>query len=667
MKFFKTIAKNFKTLFRLRLSLIAIILGPVLVLALIGFAFNSSSNIQLTVGYFAPDNSSLTSEFVDTLQTKDFTVKSFEAESLCLKELKLGLLHTCVIFPPDFEIRKDQVSNITFYVDKSRVNIAYNVIDSVSENIGIKSDELSKSLTETLTNTLTSTSGNIDDALGIIIKLKRNVESASDDAQTISNDLAGMDLEVGGSIAIDTDVNTLAGYTTKLADDINDTVIEGLSLIDTLRSDGGNATLLNDFESLLNDLNTAGSSRNTNAITLSSSIISDTASQLSDIETQLEDAKKLNENSREKIASLKENLAGIASDVDRAKSLLESTVSDIGTIEITSSDQIINPINTKIETIASENNQLVILFPYVLMLIVMFVGMMLSSTLVVVEKKSRASFRIFTTPTRDEFFILTTFITAFIIVAVQVIVILSAAGLFIVDIITANLLVNAIITALAAAIFIMIGMAVGYLLPNQQGTNMASISLGAIFLFISNIVLPLETISPYLREIAAYNPYVIASEVLRKSILFGISVSDITKEISILTLYSILVVGLIIIFQRLSKAWYFKKNPQTKIKRVSYSHEYLYINQEKVSTEKQFIEQIKKMSDGEYKKWRRKNHHDLHIFVGEKLSKKSIAKRVTRLERKQLLAEFGEANVELMENLKPESKEKEKKEEKKKN
>ena len=47
------------------------------------------------------------------------------------------------------------------------------LIDSVSENIGIKSDELSKSLTDTLTNTLSSTSEDIDDTLGIVIKVKK--------------------------------------------------------------------------------------------------------------------------------------------------------------------------------------------------------------------------------------------------------------------------------------------------------------------------------------------------------------------------------------------------------------------------------------------------------------------------------------------------------------
>ena len=39
-----------------------------------------------------------------------------------------------IIFPENFKVEKDKSSEITFYVDKSRVNIAYNVIDGVSES-----------------------------------------------------------------------------------------------------------------------------------------------------------------------------------------------------------------------------------------------------------------------------------------------------------------------------------------------------------------------------------------------------------------------------------------------------------------------------------------------------------------------------------------------------
>ena len=43
MKFIKILLKNFKVLFRTKTSLFTVILGPLLVIALIGFAFSSGA------------------------------------------------------------------------------------------------------------------------------------------------------------------------------------------------------------------------------------------------------------------------------------------------------------------------------------------------------------------------------------------------------------------------------------------------------------------------------------------------------------------------------------------------------------------------------------------------------------------------------------------------
>ncbi|MBN1175291.1 ABC transporter permease [Candidatus Woesearchaeota archaeon] len=635
MKFFRTIAKNFRVLFRLKTALVAIVFGPLFVIFLIGFAFNSSNAIQLTVGYHAPDNSQLTTDFISSLDNK-YTTKSFEIERDCLKELEHGLVHTCIFFPPNFEITQGKENNVTFVVDKSRVNLAYTVIEGVSEQIGIKTDELSKSLTETLTSTLTKTGTVVDSTIGSLIKIKKDMNDNVNDAKVISDDLNEIKLEVKDFSF--TGTSEIASIDNSL-DDIQDEVETVLKEINTTINSLNTTDSKSGIISAINDLNEFVFTEYNDSTTRLSNLttkISAVQTELNTVEDQIKTAKENTDNSREKIDALRTRLNSINSEVDGVKSNLESLSRDVSSIEITSSDQIVNPINTKIETISSDNNQLISLLPYLLMLIIMFVGLMLASTLVVVEKSSRASFRVFTTPTKDEFFILTTFVTAFIIVIAQLAIILLAVSYFLIDVFTANIGLNILILVLATSIFIMLGMAIGYLIKSQQGANMTSISIGALLLMLSNFVLPVESIVPGLRFIAEYNPYVLASETFRRATIFSMPLNEMLFEIGVLFAFTVVIFILIVIFQKLAKARYFNKNQHAKAKKIE-EKKGLWIKNVLVNNELEFIEEVNKLSKEGYHQFIRKNSIKVGKFIKKELNKPQIAKRVRKLSQKELL------------------------------
>lgn len=644
MKFLKTVLKNFKVLFRLKTSLLAIIFGPLLVIFLIGFAFNSPSTIQISVGYHAPDNSTLTLDFIDTMEENGYLLKSFPDNQSCTRELEHGLIHTCIVFPANFTIEKDKVNMITFFVDKSRVNLVYNVIEGVSEQIGIKSEELSKSLTEKLTSTLTSTGTVIDSNIGSLIKIKKDVASSSTDAQDIRDDLSAIDLD-SDLVEIDADeeIDSVEYTVASILDQVRDAEEFAATNLSNSAVDEIFDDLVDDIIDLQNESD--------HALDELRAAISSASASLDEVAGKLDTAKEKTASSKDSINKLQDKLQSIASDIDDVKVSLESASRDISTIEITSSDQIVNPITTRIETVSSESNQLMILFPYVLMLIIMFVGLMLSSTLVVVEKKSRASFRVFTTPTRDEYFILTTFITAFIIVAVQLAIILGAVSYFLIDVFTANLGLNILLIALASSIFIMLGMAIGYLMNSQQGSNMFSISIGAIFLFISNMVLPIETVAPYLQKIAQFNPYVLASEMFRKSILFGITFGDVLFELLTLLAYSVIVFLLIIASQKFSKMKYFHRNPRVKEKRDK-KERGMWIKHKHILSEKDFIAEVRALDEKEYEQYILKRSVRVKKFIKQELQRPQIAKRLRKLTKKDLLNEFAKENKAILEAIK---------------
>lgn len=655
MKFWKTIMKNFKILFRRKTSLIAVVLGPLIIIALIGFAFNSSSQFEISIGYTAPDNSTLTQDFVHTLQ-EQYLTSQFNTKSECKSQLEQGLMHMCIFFPKDFKIENNKINNITFLVDKTRVNIVYSILNSVHEKIGVKSDQLSKDLTNTLISTLDSTSSDIDTNLGALIRLKKSVETTQDEVTSITTNLNGLDL---ASKNVDVDLSDDVNSISSLAKTISDKGIkvskDGLVIVENLRSNTSNSTYLAELDNLESSLESLNKTSSEDYDDLSLKVkamnakIVDAIDGVNSLNNKISSAKTTVSSSISSLNKLKKDLSSIISDIDTIKQNMEKASQRISQIKVTSSEEIVNPIRTNIETISSDNNKLVILFPYVLLLVIMFVGIMLSSTLVMVEKKSKAYFRVFTTPTKDSFYLWTTFFTSFIILLVQVAIILILMRIFFMDLIVANLVVNLVLLFISISIFVMIGMAIGYLMSNQQGANMVSISVGAIFLFISNMVLPLESISPHLKNIANFNPYVLTSEMLRKSILFGKDFSSMFNDLMILLSYTIIIAMFIIIIQGIAKNSFFKNIPHIKSKKKEEENIFT-IKGEVIESEKEFIEAIHKLNKEEFVLLVQKSKL-AKKFIKNSLNHPDIAKVLKKLDKDSFLKRIVEKNEKIITDL----------------
>src|SRR3989344_6148774 len=154
-KLLHIISKNFKLLLRSKGSALIILLGPLFLILLIGAAFNTSTVYGIKVGVHANHYTPLAESLVQELAGKQFNIKKIASQESCLEQLKAGDIHICSIFPNDLSIDKE--STIIFYVDPSRVNLVYLVIEGISSKVQTKSEEISLQLTKGLLEVLTTT------------------------------------------------------------------------------------------------------------------------------------------------------------------------------------------------------------------------------------------------------------------------------------------------------------------------------------------------------------------------------------------------------------------------------------------------------------------------------------------------------------------------------
>ncbi|MBW2965514.1 ABC transporter permease, partial [Candidatus Woesearchaeota archaeon] len=536
---FKIIKKNLKLLIRSKSSALIIILGPLLVIFLVGIAFGNISKYSLNLGVYSESYTELTNSFIEKLEDKEFRVQQIDTQELCIEQIKLGKLHTCIIFPPDLTVESDKINEIVFYVDYSKVNLIWMVLDTLSTKVQERSSELTLDLTTNLLNKIEKTREDINSNKPILENLETN-------NQQIIIDLDQFNQEISNKLPeLSSTSNEIREYVLekiKFAQEIIPEVTAKIDILSTNCSENVSSCI---SSSTKNSINQEINSINT---------------FLYNIYSKIEDPNNLSEADWEKIArlvtevdialnqltnSITSTVTDSSTKIDEIQTSLNTITNNLESIEIQNAATIVNPITTQIKTVVPEKSYLNFLFPPLIVLVVMFISILLSTTLVMMEKHSLAYFRNFITPTRDITFILATFLTNIFLVSIQLIIIVAISIKFFKAQILASLTTSIPAMLLITTFFSFIGMFIGYLFTSEETATLASISLGSVFLFLSDVILPLESMPDYIRNIAQFNPFVIGENLLRKSILFQAKFTALANDFYLLFYYSLILFVLI--------------------------------------------------------------------------------------------------------------------------
>jgi len=492
------IKKNFKLVMRSKSSALIIILGPLLLMILVGAAFNTASVYGIRVGVYSESYSPLSEAIIHELNEKKYTTQKIETVSACTEGVKNGVFHVCAIFPKN--LKATEGGNIEFYVDNSKTNLVYLITETISSNIGEKTKELSAQLTKGVVDTLEDVESEINDKEQLIKEMKEKNVKISETLSIINDDLIGLPLDYS--------INDFPFSLVKSSVGNTSTAASALSSIEKK------------VEELINELDKASSTRTKSVETLSK-LKSDA------------DANKV------MITKIEYTFNTIKKNVDSVK---ETGVGNI-----------VNPLKADIKPITSQKTHINFIFPTLMVMVIMFVSILLASTLEIREKTLKVYFKNFITPTSDAAFIAGNFITNIIIVMFQLLLLLGASYFFFREgiISTIHLLVPALL--LITAFFIFIGIIIGNIFKTEETNAIASISLGFVLLFLSSAILPIEALPGIIKMIASFNPFYIGEVLLNKIILFQASFMKIWKEFALLGGYLVGAVVLTFIVKKMTK------------------------------------------------------------------------------------------------------------------
>ncbi len=239
--------------------------------------------------------------------------------------------------------------------------------------------------------------------------------------------------------------------------------------------------------------------------------------------------------------------------LNSVSSNLDSLITSLNNVNNLDAERIVSPITTSIESVNVSSNNRDYMLPTLLSIIILFGGILLSATLVLKEKKTRAYFRNFMTPSRDLTFIVSSALSCLIILILQFVLVFLGI-LFILRVPLSGMYWDVLLVVFSGLLgFIFLGMFLAYLFKSEETVIFASVLVATVLMFLSNTVLPIETITGNFAQFASFNPVVVLDLALKKIILFGFPFKNLVNEFYVLGGFFVVFAVLTYVFRKISR------------------------------------------------------------------------------------------------------------------
>jgi len=553
MKLFTIIQKNFKIFSRSKVSALIIFLGPLLLVSLIGMSFSNTRLPGLTVGTYSPNYNDFTNSITAKIEENKFQIDKFDTEEKCSNAVKKGDIAICLLFPKDMDKTNNE---ITFVVDYSKINLVWIVVDIFSTQVSERSNELRTNYVTDILTRVVQTKDDLSKEKTELTSLKENQDSVKTTLDGASETLNEMTVNTD----FGTDVTVAAAKSS--IESIKSILESAETKITSSKTEVSNSGISVDvMAEIIVNLNSALSSLSSASIYLEgNSSVDSLEYMVTSLNSALSNAKAQLNTIKQKKSSLSADIISLGGSIDKSiksaevlNSAVLSMIERISSIQISDTEQIVSPIRTKIDPVSSPETHFNYLFPTLLVLVIMITAILLSSTLVMNEKKSKSVFRNFITPTANWVFNLGTFVSSFSAILVQLVIFLLVSMLFFDTNILNSFGSTFFILILIMSVFILLGMIIGYVFKSEETYVLGAITISALLLFLSSTVMPLESISDSIRMFASYTPFVVSENLLRQAMFFNFGIDSLFIEMIILVGYLLVFYGIIVAIQNFAR------------------------------------------------------------------------------------------------------------------
>lgn len=507
-KILTVIGRNLRIYSNSKLSSLIIIMGPLILILIMGAALQDSSLRNIQAGVFSSEESEFKEDFTNRLNEESFlTIPENSLES-CKENVINGINHVCIhiekgdspeIFPGKLNY------DVDVYVDFSKQRIVWGIISSLQNMVDKESHSIRNSVIKDIKSDVNKIYSRLINIENRLTSATSNIDSLEQKGADAKNELDDIETRV---LNIKEDLETLRD--SEELDEQQILIISGLiNEIDLI-----NQKIRNVEEGIIP-------------------------------ETEVRRVRK-------SVLDIQEAVRNLRGELSRIQEI--------------SVDQLIDPVILSVysasndvggEATGQRLELLDYLFPSFLIFFVLFGSLLFSTMITTKERSSNAYIRNITSKVFGATFIMGNLLTVLIITTLQISIIIFVASFFLNLSILPNILSLIYLILISILIFSLIGMSIGYIFNSHETAIIASISISLLFLIFSSIITPTETLPGILPKIVSLSPLALLETKLRISLIFdsaiGLNLIEIISLASVAIIFS-LIIGI-----------FYKKNKEKEI------------------------------------------------------------------------------------------------------
>jgi hypothetical protein len=541
-------------------TILLLILAPMILMFLIGLAYNNVDNLSKTyVGYFGSD--------INTFENLGINFKDYNSDSLsdseknCKNDLKRGNLDLCLFIQVQ-EINGELKSAQLIYISDNTRSTMTNILISAFER------ELRKKTEEISSTTISSILGEVDSTLLFMEDTRELISDVDTSLGDLETQINENDLEIKktisflqitlprASLTIKNLIQSLEEIDSINSFDLDDTrenlnylgdtvedIFESMEEIeDALEDEIGFipsevAKQLNQIESDLDQIKiiaeTSEESLMDFNIALDKIDIENTIEILEELQTSFDDLIPVVNDLDIQYTQLKNAVDATKTQVEEVSAEVDSKYDYFNELSNQDSNQIIKPISSSTEPLFKQFSRVHELSPTIIVVVMLFIGLLLSNVIVSMEMNSKAYFRNIISPIPQTSFIIALFFTSLFIILLQLLFffiilqfVFNVPVFGIIDLSTQMFstilfLDTLVITLHLLLVFILLGMLFSLLFSSIQISVLVTTFAMLFFFLLSDIILPLQLMPDFFYTVISYNPIVIGQDLFRQLFFFS--------------------------------------------------------------------------------------------------------------------------------------------------
>ncbi len=485
------IIKNLKIILRNPFVLLFLIVIPILFMLIIGYAYQANSLNNVDIGVINDQQNILYEIDGVSFNNYNSTNKTQNLDN-CIKNLRASKEDLCIKF--DFAYDKnDTLKNllVSYYVDNSRIQLSYILIRNINVIIEGKTQEVLK---------------------GQITSVMDEIKGIVEEAEAQKEDIENLKLELKDTTKEMEDLKKkLSSSKTKLQllkVQINERNIVFKSKINKIGDkldEVSNIGLIGEFIDLAGfeeDLNNLGN----DDINYLNVEIDNNIKEIESFEIFIDNTiTKLN-NRGENIVLLEQQYF---KKIDYFKQISKANP-----------DELTNPVRKKETYILPDLERIHQLSPIIVILLLLFIGLLLSNTICIIDINSNAQFKNILSPIKDYYFLIGQFLTSYFLILFQIVFLLIIMEWEFNLGISQNWFPIFILITHICAIFIIAGMLFAYLFKSEQISILFSTFFMLFLFLLSHIIFPIQLMPDLVYYFVAINPIVVGEGLLRQILFF---------------------------------------------------------------------------------------------------------------------------------------------------